>query len=219
MSLISSSKVSAGTCYSSPTGPYCYAVLRWLGNVTGGASAIYVVPNQDVGLYSVHLNNEMWLIQIGGGNQSLEIGYQAYNGSLYYFAEENFADGTFHFSQGPYIPDGDFGGVIQVLIEQTSWGAWYIKGVSNQASFEGYSNLQFTPSIMDIGEESQNTNPGTIGYPVSWNGNVYIQGGLGHYQFEDGTPQPQGQPPYGHWQQPPSQSSTGGTWIACMSGC
>lgn len=158
----------------------------------------------------------MWLI---GGSQSLEIGYRAYDGGIRYYVEENFSNSSYNFVPQPYIPSGDFGGVIQVLIEQTSFGAWYIRGASNQIFFDGYSNLQFAPNIMDVGEESLGTNSSTIGYPTSWNSNIYIQGGLGYYQFQDGAPQPQGQPPYGHWQPPPSQSSTGGTWIACMSGC
>ncbi len=75
------------------------------------------------------------------------------------------------------------------------------------------------PNRIDIGQEIYGDTSGIFADPASWNSNIYIQGYNSHYQSSDGYDPLPDSPSRGYWQPDPPHSATGGTWIACTTGC
>lgn len=208
---------------------HCHAVVNWPGLMIGSYTSLYVAPMYDNHDINSFINNEMWLID--STTQScrssptldclVEAGYQASQGGVHYFVEEHFTDHRLFHAMG-YIPTdgtGDFGSNATILLEQASYGQYYIEVRNPHRYISGYSAVSMTPEHIDIGQEISSDTSGIFANPASWNRNIYIQDYQNHYQTSDGSGIPIDPPSRAYWQPPASQSSTGGTWIACTTGC
>ncbi len=208
---------------------HCHAVVDWSGSVIGSYTSLYVAPMYDNHDVSSFIDNEMWLIDSSTPSCQrsptldclVEAGYKAVQGGVQYFVEEHYAYQGVVYHPLDYIPTdgtGDFGSNVTVLLEQTSYGYYYIEMQSPHKYFAGYSEVSMNPSRIDIGQEISGDTSGIFADPASWNSNIYIQNYNNYYQFSDGslTINP---PSSAYWQPDPPNSSTGGTWIACTTGC
>jgi len=245
--LIPSNIAKAQSLASCTTGnDYCDGYVNWPGSVTGDSTEVEVTF-VTCGTCSGHVSNETWITDNNCGCW-VEGGYSTYgpnNGdnkwscsknnavNCYFWADMRPNGGGYNEHAIENIPSGDYGGyeTVEIYFNGTQrdycnqhWEYnldWRIDITSASGKpFDQDSTCNsMSPASIQTGEELENSgaaSPSTLFIDNRWQN---LPRHNWTYQGVNGTNNLSDDPPYAYWDLPPSESSTGGVWVACTSGC